>query len=74
MKTDCQLYSRYFLSLKWRKLTNNGVARNKEEYVPKPTPNIKAKEKYFKVAPPKKNMAKRTTKVVKEVFNERTRV
>ena len=38
-----------------------------EEYVPKPIPIKSIREKYFRVSPPKKKMAKRTMSVVKTV-------
>jgi len=42
--------------------------------VPKEIPRIKVRAKYFKVAPPKKKIAKRTNKTVREVFKERVKV
>ena len=48
--------------------TITGVAINKDEYVPTITPKIKANIKPLITSPPKINMIRRTTIVVKEVF------
>ena len=45
-----------------------GVATNIEEYVPTITPIIIAKEKPFKIAPPKIYIDNRASKVVTEVI------
>ena len=39
-----------------------------DEYVPNITPKIIAKEKPFKISPPKKNIDKRASKVVIDVL------
>ena len=50
-------------------LTNTVFAIYIEEYVPKITPKIMAKEKPFKISPPKKNIDKRANRVVIDVIN-----
>ena len=65
---------RIFLNLQLSQLAKKQLAKIMDEYVPTTIPKIKAKEKNFMVAPPKKKMAARTKRVVKEVLIERTKV
>ena len=50
-------------------LTNTVFAMYIDEYVPKITPKIMAKEKPFKISPPNKNIDKRANNVVIDVIN-----
>jgi len=45
-----------------------------EEYVPTIMPTIKANEKYLILSPPKKNIADKTIRVVREVFKHRVKL
>ena len=45
-------------------LTNTVFAIYIDEYVPKMTPKIMAKEKPFKISPPKKNIDKRALSLI----------
>ena len=44
------------------------MAKKIEEYKPKIKPKIRVKAKYFKVSPPKKKMAVKGNRVVREVL------
>ena len=52
----------------FEKSTTNGVAINKDEYVPTNTPIIKANENPLMDSPPNINMVSKTKNVLNEVF------